>query len=201
VILPIGLLHSVISRPSRCLSQYTAPILLCFPRHWASQPVHIWLADDGILGMPKHVGDCWIPIHWMINAFVGFSFKIRKCLVQNNKKNSLVALTAVYISYFTNGIPFTVWYALCDPLCILFFYFTYFVLLFQYKYGLSEHKHCDNAVTNTNSKNARSRIEASSAGKREYGSKRRWVKYRACFGCCNSPCYGPFSLGTRFGTY
>jgi hypothetical protein len=39
-----------ISRPLRRLSQYTAPILLCFSRHWApSQYVHIGLADDGIL--------------------------------------------------------------------------------------------------------------------------------------------------------
>jgi hypothetical protein len=40
------------------------------------------------------------------------------------------------------------------------------------KYGLSEHKHCDNAAINTNSENARSRMEASSAGKREYGAKK-----------------------------
>jgi hypothetical protein len=32
---PIGLLHSVISQPSHHLLQYTAPILLCFPQHWA----------------------------------------------------------------------------------------------------------------------------------------------------------------------
>jgi hypothetical protein len=41
------------------------------------------------------------------------------------------------------------------------------------KYGLSEHKHCDNAATNANSENARSRIEARSAGKRAYGGKGR----------------------------
>jgi hypothetical protein len=34
-----------------------------------------------------------------------------------------------------------------------------------------EHKHCDNVATNAYSKNARSRMEASSAGKREYGEK------------------------------
>jgi hypothetical protein len=39
------------------------------------------------------------------------------------------------------------------------------------KYGLSELKHCDKAATNANSKNARSRMEASSVGKREYGGK------------------------------
>jgi hypothetical protein len=32
------------------------------------------------------------------------------------------------------------------------------------KQGLSEHKHCDNAATNANSENARSRMEESSAG-------------------------------------
>jgi hypothetical protein len=32
------------------LSQCTAPILLCFSRHWApSQYVHIGIPDDGIL--------------------------------------------------------------------------------------------------------------------------------------------------------
>jgi hypothetical protein len=41
------------------------------------------------------------------------------------------------------------------------------------KYGLSGHKHCDNVATNANSKNARSRMEASSAGKHEYGGKGR----------------------------
>jgi hypothetical protein len=39
-----------ISQPLRHLSQYAAPILLCFSRHWApSQHVHIGLPDDGIL--------------------------------------------------------------------------------------------------------------------------------------------------------
>jgi hypothetical protein len=37
----------------------------------------------------------------------------------------------------------------------------------------SEYKHCDIAATNANSENAGSRIEASSAGKREYGDKGR----------------------------
>jgi hypothetical protein len=41
------------------------------------------------------------------------------------------------------------------------------------KYGLSEHKHCDNAATNANSENTRSRMEASSAGKSEYEGKGR----------------------------
>jgi hypothetical protein len=44
-------------------------------------------------------------------------------------------------------------------------------------------------------------MEASSAGKREYGGKGRWVKYWARLGCWISPCYGPFSLGVRFETY
>jgi hypothetical protein len=41
------------------------------------------------------------------------------------------------------------------------------------KKGLSEQKHCDIAPTNVNSENARSRMEASSAGKRKYGGKGR----------------------------
>jgi hypothetical protein len=69
------------------------------------------------------------------------------------------------------------------------------------KHGLSEHKHCDNVVTNANSENARSRMEASSAGNREYRGKGRWVKYWARLGCWISPCYGLFSLGGCFETY
>jgi hypothetical protein len=38
---------------------------------------------------------------------------------------------------------------------------------------LSEHKHCDNAATNGKRENARSRMEASSVGKREYRDKGR----------------------------
>jgi hypothetical protein len=38
--------------------------------------------------------------------------------------------------------------------------------------GLSEHKHCDNAATNANSKNIRSRMEASSVGKHGYRDKK-----------------------------
>jgi hypothetical protein len=42
---------------------------------------------------------------------------------------------------------------------------------------------------------------ASSAGKREYGDKGRWVKYLARLGCWILPSYGPFLLGGRFETY
>jgi hypothetical protein len=69
------------------------------------------------------------------------------------------------------------------------------------KYMLSEHKHCDIATTSANNKSARSRMEASSLGKRGYGGKGRLVKYWAHLGCCVSPCYGPFSLGAHFETY
>jgi hypothetical protein len=44
-------------------------------------------------------------------------------------------------------------------------------------------------------------MEAGSAEKREYGDKGKWVKYWAHLGYWISPCYGPFSLGTRFETY
>jgi hypothetical protein len=44
-------------------------------------------------------------------------------------------------------------------------------------------------------------MEASSAGKHEYGGKRRGVKYWVRLGCWISPCHGPFSLGTQFETY
>jgi hypothetical protein len=39
--------------------------------------------------------------------------------------------------------------------------------------GLSEHKHGDDVANNANSENTRSRMLASSAGKREYGDKAR----------------------------
>jgi len=66
---------------------------------------------------------------------------------------------------------------------------------------LSEHKHCDNAATNTNSENAISRKVGKFARKRGYGDKGRWVKYWAPLGCWISPCYCPLSLGARFETF
>jgi hypothetical protein len=44
-------------------------------------------------------------------------------------------------------------------------------------------------------------MEASSAGKREYGGKGTWVKCWVRLGCWISPFKGPFSLGARFETY
>jgi hypothetical protein len=44
-------------------------------------------------------------------------------------------------------------------------------------------------------------MEASSAAKREYGGKGRWVKYQARLGCWISLFYGPFSLCAHFETY
>jgi hypothetical protein len=83
---PIGLVHSVISQPSHRILQYTASILLCFPWHWtpisAGSCLTLWWWHFKV---PKHVGEYWVPIHWMINAFVGFSFPLRKCMVQNAK--------------------------------------------------------------------------------------------------------------------
>jgi hypothetical protein len=61
--------------------------------------------------------------------------------------------------------------------------------------------HCDNAATNANSENARSRMEASSTGNHKYGGKLRLVKYWARLGCWISPGYGPFSFGGSFETY
>jgi hypothetical protein len=65
----------------------------------------------------------------------------------------------------------------------------------------SEHKHCDNVATNWKSENARSRMVASSAEKRGYGDKGRWVKYWARLDCWISTRYDPFSLGALFETY
>jgi hypothetical protein len=75
------------------------------------------------------------------------------------------------------------------------------MLKFIDKNGLSECKHCDNVVTNANSEIARSRMEASSAGKREYGGKGRWVKYWAHLGFWISPCCSSLLLDVRFETY
>jgi hypothetical protein len=44
-------------------------------------------------------------------------------------------------------------------------------------------------------------MEASIAGKREYGGKGRCVKHWARLGCWISSRYGQFSLGARFETY
>jgi hypothetical protein len=40
-------------------------------------------------------------------------------------------------------------------------------------------------------------MEASSAGKREYGGKEIWVKFWAHLGCWVSTFYGPFSISAR----
>jgi len=63
---------------------------------------------------------------------------------------------------------------------------------------LSEHKHCDNAATNSNSENARSRMVASLRGRVGTGTKEDESSIWARLGCWVSPCYGPFSLGARF---
>jgi hypothetical protein len=56
-------------------------------------------------------------------------------------------------------------------------------------------------ATNVNSENARSRMEASSMGKCEYGGKGRRVRYWVHLGCWISLYYSPFLLGVRFETY
>jgi hypothetical protein len=66
---------------------------------------------------------------------------------------------------------------------------------------LSEHKHCDNAATNSNSEKARSTMVASlreSVGK---GTKEDESSTGSVWFCWISPCFGPFSLGTRLETY
>jgi hypothetical protein len=80
---PNGLLYSVIAQqwaPSlNNIRTITPPVTIysshpsLLPTTWASQKDHIWLPDDDVLGMPKHVEDYWIPIHWVVNAFLGFS--------------------------------------------------------------------------------------------------------------------------------
>ena len=67
---------------------------------------------------------------------------------------------------------------------------------------LSEHKYCDNAATNSNSENARSRMVASLRGSVGTGTNDdESSKYWARLSRWISPCYGPFSLGALFETY
>jgi hypothetical protein len=64
-----------ISRPSRRPLQYTAPTLLYFPRHWAPISAGSCLTPSWRhFKMLKHVVAYWVPIHWVVNSFVGFSF-------------------------------------------------------------------------------------------------------------------------------
>jgi hypothetical protein len=50
------------------------------------------------------------------------------------------------------------------------------------KFNMSEYKHCENAATNVNSENARSRMVASSAGKHGSGEKRKMNQVLGVFG-------------------
>ena len=68
--------------------------------------------------------------------------------------------------------------------------FPFFLFLF-------EHKHFDNATTNSNSENARSRMVASLQGNKCTGTK----EDESSLGCWISPCYGLLSLWARFETY
>jgi hypothetical protein len=56
-------------------------------------------------------------------------------------------------------------------------------------------------ASNVNSKNARIKMKASSAGKHEYRGKGRSFKYWVCLGGWISPCYSPFSLGGHLESY
>ena len=108
----------------------------------------------------------------------------------------------VTIKHFTVKILRTYLYITCNKKILfvtkylsLLWVFTDFSILL-----VAEHKHCNNAATNWNSENARSRMVASLLGKRGYGDRGRRVKYWARLGCWISPCYGPFSFGARFET-
>ena len=63
---------------------------------------------------------------------------------------------------------------------------------------LAEHKHCDNAATNSNSEKARSRMVASLRGSVGTGTKVDESSTGRVWAAGFHPCYGPFSLGARF---
>jgi hypothetical protein len=56
---------------------------------------------------------------------------------------------------------------------------------------LSEHKHCDNAAANANSESARSRMEASSVGKRGYEGQRKMSQVLGAFGLLDFTMFRP----------
>jgi hypothetical protein len=67
---------------------------------------------------------------------------------------------------------------------------------------LSEHKHCDNAATNSNSENARSRIVASLRGSVGTGTKRKYSQILGAFGLLDFTMLRPvLACGARFETY
>jgi hypothetical protein len=106
----------------------------------------------------------------------------------------------VIVTYFTMKIIRTYLYITCNKKILfvknILAYCGHSTSLFFL--SLSEHKHCDNAATSSNSENARSRMVASLRGS---VGKGRWVKYWPRLGCWISPCFGPFSLGARCETY
>jgi hypothetical protein len=89
--------HSVISWPSRHLLQYTAFIHLWFLQHWAPIAAGSWSAHWlWNFKVPKHVEERWVSIHWRIIPLLGFSFTLRKCMVQNAKY--------AYILYLSHSV-------------------------------------------------------------------------------------------------
>jgi hypothetical protein len=83
------------------LLHYSAPILLCFLRHCAPISTRscltLWWWHFKV---PKHVGECWVPIHWMINTFVGFSCTLRKCMVRNAKFTLMFQFNCIIFNIF-----------------------------------------------------------------------------------------------------
>jgi len=82
----------------------------------------------------------------------------------------------VIVTHFTTKIICTYLYTTCNKKIL--FVKKYFSLCgysptSPFFFLLSEHKHCDNTATNSNSENARSRMVASFAGKHGYEDERR----------------------------
>jgi hypothetical protein len=130
---------------------------------------------------------------------------------QNNKthdfpsKRYISKEKGVIMTHFTMKIIRTYLYKPCNKK-ILFVkkYLSLLWVLNDFSFLLVAfwtHTHCDNAATNSNSENAISKMVGKFAGKRGYGDKGRWVKYRGHSGCWISPCYSLFWLGARFETY
>jgi hypothetical protein len=122
----------MISRPSRCLLQYTASILLCFPRHWVPISAGSCLTPRWWhFKVPTHVRGYWIPIHWMINAVVGFSFTSRKCMVQNAKSFFRLTLLLHFLIMLRTFVSY-LYIFLYIFTYILFFLYPIYLLYIQY---------------------------------------------------------------------
>jgi len=81
--------------------------------------------------------------------------------------------TSVNVTHFTTKIIRTYWYLTCNKKILLKYILAYcgYSPTSQFFFFLSEHKHCNNVATNSNSEYARSRMMASLLGSMGMGTK------------------------------